>query len=419
LAAGGDDDYLITEAEDRPGGWAKTDWAGEWGADRSIHVLYFRSPEMREWVGDLLGGRWTEHRKNCVIDSHGLRTPFPFHANLYGRPKEVIEECLLGLWHASLARKNGGPPPVSFADWIATSNGAGVAKHFMDPYNTKQWTVSPSEMGWDWMGSFIPAPEPARIVQGALHQADSRIGLNATFYYAPRGASALSDALAARVGRIRYRCALTALDPARRRAMFSDGTMVHYRTLVSTISLSALGRLLVPLPAEVEAAWRRLESTDLTLVDVGFADPDIDDVHWAYLPDPEVLAYRLHLVHALSRELMPSGHGLYCLEISHSRHRPLPAGELRQRVLDDLVRTRWLRSAEQVRFYRERHLSCAYVIPRVGFARDAATLRDHASELGIHSIGRYGAWKYCNQEDALVDGKNLAEQLLGVKGGVS
>src|SRR4051812_27183903 len=119
------------------------------------------------------------------------------------------------------------------------------------------------------------------------------------------------------------------------------------------------------------AALGRLESTDLVLADVGFRDAEPCDIHWIYLPDPDVLAYRIHVVHALSDELMPRGHGLYCLEISHSRHRPLPAGDLRARVIEDLVRTRWLRDAGQVVFYRERRFPSSYVIPRVGFKQDA------------------------------------------------
>lgn len=419
LSACGENDYLVIEAESRPGGWAKTDWSGPWGVDRGIHVLYFRSPEMREWVRDLLGGHWIEHRKNCVIDSGGVRTPFPYHANLYGRPPEVVADCLLGLWQASLDRQRGGPKPVTFAEWIALTNGAGVARHFMEPYNTKLWTVPPAEMGWDWIGDFIPAPDLARIVEGALRPADSPMGLNATFFYEPLGTSSLAEALARRVQNIRYRRVLVALDPAARIATLGDGTRLRYRTLVSTLPLRTLGDMLGPLPGAVEAAARRLEATDLVLVDVGFAGPENHDVHWVYLPDPGVLAYRLHLVHALSGDMMPPGHGLYCLEISHSRHRPLPPDDLRRRVVGDLVRTRWLRSAEQVCFYRERRFPCAYVIPRVGSATDAAALRAHARRYDIHSIGRFGEWKYCNQEDVLMDGKRAAEQILGATSAVT
>ena len=404
-------DIIVIEAEDRPGGWAKTDWTGDWGADRAIHVLYFRDPLMHAWVHELLGGAWHEHVKRSVVNSGGVTTPFPFHANLHGRPPEVVMQCLDGVWDAARARSNGAPPPLTFADWIALAQGAGVAKHFMNPYNTKQWTVPPTEMGWDWMGDFVPEPEPRRILEGALRPATGAIGRNATFHYATRGASDLADALAARAGPVRPGTALTALRPLERLALLGDGSSVAYDALVSTIPLKSLGALLAPLPEPECAAWRRLESIDLLLADVGFRDPEPGGVHWAYLPDADVLPYRLHVAHELSPHMVPPGHGLYCLEISHSRHRPLPEGDLRERLVGDLVRTGWLRTPGQVVFYRERRFECSYVLPRVGFRRDAQTLSRHASELGIHSVGRYGEWKYCNQEDALLDGKRIAECL--------
>ncbi len=402
---------MVIESEDRPGGWAKTDWSGPWGADRAIHVLYFRDPAMRAWVDELIGGKWHEHRKNAVIDSRGIRTLYPFHAHLYGRPEEVVEECLRGMRTARSEAANDAPP-VTFAQWIHGTLGAGVAKHFMDPYNTKQWTVPPSEMGWDWMGDFVALPKLEDVLEGARRPSDDRVGLNATFRFAPRGASQLSDALAATSGPIRYRTSLVGLKPDRHEALLSDGSTVRYEALVSSIPLRKLGQLLSPLPEPVYAAWSRLESVDLVLADVGFTDAPPCDVHWAYLPDSEVLAYRLHVVHALSPDMAPKGHGLYCLEISHSRHRPLPPGDLRTRVVDDLVRTGWLRSAEQVCFFRERRFPCSYVIPRVGFKRDAALVREHARRSDIHSIGRYGEWKYCNQEDALIDGRHMAAALV-------
>jgi UDP-galactopyranose mutase len=406
-------DVLVVEAEDRPGGWAKTDWSGPWGADRAIHVLYFRDPHLRAWAADLLGGDWIEHDKRCLVDSRGVRTPFPFHANLHGRPAHLVGECLVGLWQASLDRARSTEPPVTFADWIAVTGGAGVARQFMNPYNTKQWTVAPAAMGCDWMGDFLPNVDMKRAIEGALEPCDSRLGLNATFHYPRRGISSLADALAARVGDIRYGVRVVGLEPTAHRATLSDGTRVRYDQMVSTMPLTGLAALLAPLPPAQREAARRLECVDLLLVDVGFEGDQGADVHWVYFPDPDVLAYRLHAAHALSPAMAPANHGLYCLEISHSRHRPLPRGGIRRRVIDDLVRTRWLPSPDRVRFYRERRFPCSYVLPRVGFRQDADVLRAHALERDIHSIGRYGAWKYCNQEDALLDGRRVAETLMG------
>jgi hypothetical protein len=191
----------------------------------------------------------------------------------------------------------------------------------------------------------------------------------------------------------------------------SDGRRIRYRTLLSTVPLKRLVGYTAPLPPRVEVAARRLEALDLLLVDVGFAGPGSLGVHWVYQPDQATLAYRMHLCHELSDELAPPGQGLYCLEVSHSRHRPLPSGNLQERIVDDLVRTGWLRTADQVTFYRERRFPSAYVLPRVGFASDAEVLLEHLRQLDILSIGRFGHWKYSNMEDALVDGRRVARTL--------
>ena len=414
LHASGRLDYLVIEAEDGPGGWARTDWTGAWGADRAIHVLHFKDPETRALARELLGHQVATHDRIAIIDSRGVRTPYPFHAHLHGRDPEIVRECLEGLRDAEALRSNGAATPRTFAEWIALQQGAGVARHFMDPYNTKLWTVRPDEMWCDWMSDFIPPADNAYAKSGAERATPAKEGRNATFDYPLRGASGLPEAMAARIHPIRYQTRIASLDPDRKQATLDDGTTVRYQTLVSTMPLKSLGAMLAPLPPEEHAACERLESVDLLLIDIGFVRRGEPAAHWVYFPDPNVLAYRLHQAHALTPSLAPPGCGLYCLEVSHSRHRPLPAGDLRARAIDDLVRTGWLSSPEQVVFYRERRRRCSYVLPLPGWSDDARLLRDYARAWDIHSIGRFGEWKYCSQEDALRDGRVAAEKLAGI-----
>jgi len=406
-------DYLLFEAEDRPGGWAKTDWSGAWGADRAIHVLHFRDSGIRALVESLLGRALVEHTRKAIVDSQGVRTPYPFHSHLHGRLPGIIIECLEGMWRASLEPSGDGAKPVTFADWIARTQGAGVARHFMEPYNRKLWTVPTSEMGWDWIGPFIPAVDLRSVLAGAFTQREALDGVNATLHYPEGGISMLAEAIAERVGPIRTQTRLVHLETSGHWATFDDGTRVQYDTLVSTVPLPMLMHMLDVLPEGLSEVAGRLESTDLVLVDVGFTDPPDRETHWVYLPDSEVLAHRLHQVHALSTAMVPAGHGMYCVEVAHSRHRPLPPGDIAERVVADLLRAGWLRAREQVVFVRTRRHRCAYAIPRVGAAADAQRLREHARSLGIHSVGRYGSWRYCSQEDALLDGRQAATELLG------
>ena len=188
-------------------------------------------------------------------------------------------------------------------------------------------------------------------------------------------------------------------------AYLEDGTTVSYRRMVSTMPLRDLPLRLMPPDQSSCVLTKPLESLDLLLIDVGVKHPVDSDVHWVYFPDPDVMAYRLHCCHTLSPRLAPPGHGLYCLEVTYSRHRPLPPAPLRDRIVDDLVRTGWIARPSDVAFYRERRFPCAYILPRVGHKAVSAVACDRLAEFDIVSVGRYGEWTYSNMEDALLSGE--------------
>jgi protoporphyrinogen oxidase len=54
----------------------------------------------------------------------------------------------------------------------------------------------------------------------------------------------------------------------------------------------------------------------------------------------------------------------------------------------------------------------AYVIYNAWRDKHIANLLKGLEEYGIYSIGRYGAWKYSSMQDAILDGKKIAEQIM-------
>src|SRR5207237_5555547 len=110
-------------------------------------------------------------------------------------------------------------PLKSAAEFILRHMGAGLARHFMFPYNEKLYTVPCEELSPEWGGRFIPRPTLEDVVRGAVGPAAGDEGYNATFWY-PRegGIEALARGLAADVlprGEVRLGARVEGIDAGR------------------------------------------------------------------------------------------------------------------------------------------------------------------------------------------------------------
>ena len=211
---------------------------------------------------------------------------------------------------------------------------------------------------------------------------------------------------------IRYNTVATTIAAQEKLIHLSDGSVVSFDSVISTIPLPRLVGITRRLLPSTRAIAGTLKALDLVLVDVGVRDPRDDGVHWAYLPDENALGYRLHAVHNLSDRMAPKGHGLYTVEIAHSPYRPLPTRSLQARVVADLIDLGWLHSASDVTFIRERRHTTAYALPLIGSGRAADDVRRCLEALDVYSVGRFGEWKYSNMEDALIDGAAVADHVV-------
>jgi protoporphyrinogen oxidase len=195
-------DYLLVEKEDEPGGIVRTRIRQNgFLCDGTGHWLHLRDSGIKQLAQTLLPGQLAEHERKAVIHMHGVYTPYPFQANTYGLPREVVLECLLGLLKArhpeDFGLKPPGDKPKSFREWIVRAFGEGIAKHFMVPYNEKLLGVSLDELRPEYAERFIPRPSLEDVIKGALGFSRESLGYNAKFVY-PRegGISALPRAFA-------------------------------------------------------------------------------------------------------------------------------------------------------------------------------------------------------------------------------
>ena len=376
------------------------------------HVLHFRDESLRGFIERLLEGQVRSYQRHAGIFSHGRITRYPFQGHLFGLPEEVIETCLTGRLAAA---RCGGPDTTTFNTWIRSTFGDGIATHFLLPYNTKFWTLSPSELTCEWIDALVPVPTYEEMLRGARCDDPAEYGYNVKFWYPTRGGlGAILDALVEQAPRLHVNKRLTRLDTSARRLQFADGQSIEYDKLLWSIPLPELSALLDPFPVEVARALQALRWTSLTVVHLGVRGPAAVALDWVYVPDETVSFYRVGFPSRYAPDAAPEGCHIISAEISHSPWRAIDQTTLVPRVIAELRKLKLLRPDAEILTQVSLELRYGYPIYDHQYSSATTVIRDYLKQQGIVPLGRFGSWRYLSMEDTLLDGQRAAMQVTHV-----
>ena len=406
-------DYLVLEREGRPGGLTRTEDIDGFLFNHTGHWLHLRDDRVKRLVADLLPGGMATVQRRAVVYTHRTFQRYPFQGNLYGLPQQVLRECLQGAVEAAVRRAGKtGSKPRNFLEYARLHFGEGIARHFIVPYNTKLWGVSPAEVTAEWTQRFVPVPDIAQIVDGALGLSREAMGYNASFLYPSAGGiEALPRAMFDRLDRERFlfNTRPRALHTAERWLDVGEGRE-HYRHLVSSIPLPELVRLTLDAPPAIRKAAERLRCSRLRYVNVGLSvERPLDGAHWIYLPEERFPFYRVGSASNAVPGLAPAGKSSLYVEISNTSS--ATEGEVVRALADFLKEIGTIDHESQVSFAAFREHPYGYVIYDRHCARARDAILGFFAGRGVLSIGRYGAWTYNSMEDAILDGVRAADQI--------
>ncbi len=405
--------YRVVEKEKEAGGLCRSYRMDGFTFDWTGHLLHFRQPAIRELVERLLAGQLEQHSRRSYIYSYKTYTEYPYQVNTHGLPPDVVRECLMGFIATLTAPPSTlKPEERSFKQWILESLGDGFAKHFMVPFNEKLWQVPLEELTSDWVSWLVPKPELKDVINGALGIKDKAFGYNPSFLY-PRqgGIGALPNAFLAGVKDIVYGSELMEVDTTRRRAVFQDGRTEPYETLVSTMPVPELVRRCTDLPPAIREAAAGLRCASVYNVNLGVARDKVSDKHWIYFPEREYPFYRAGFPMNFSPALGRPGCSSLYVEVSHQPDAVTPPAELIKQVRTGLERAGIFRPDDEIVVADVKDIRYAYVLFDKHRARALPAVLAELESRGIHSIGRYGRWEHTSMEDAIAQGKQLAEKL--------
>ena len=391
-----DAEWMIVERECEPGGYCRTVKQDGFVWDYSGHFFHFRHPDVEEFLLERMTDPdiRTVTKKSRILFADRY-VDFPFQKNIHQLPRPDFIECFRDLVFRDETR-----PSVTFEDMLYARLGRGITEKFLKPYNEKLYACPLSDLDADAMGRFFPHASLEDIVQN-MSNPDNQ-SYNATFTYPSGGAIQYIEALLHDLNsdRIHLGESLESLDLENHVAR-TNRREISYDKLISSVPLPRLLSMAgIPHAPELYT-WNKV-----LVFNLGFDRKGWDQDHWIYVPDPECCFYRIGFYDNIFGTDRMS---LY-VEIGLPAEVSVDVDAWRTRVLEDLEKCGVVDGHVLVSEHSV-VLNPAYVHIHDRGQEDVARQLERLRDAGVHSIGRYGGWKYCAIEDNIVEARDLAGAL--------
>jgi protoporphyrinogen oxidase len=414
LEQAGYTDYQLFEKESEAGGQCRSFEIEGFTFDYAIHVWYSQDRYTGDLVGKkLLAGNLNSQIRKAFIYFQGRLTEYPFQAHLFGQDPEIIRECLLGL---IAAKYEASSTPTNFKEWIYTTFGKGIAEYFMLPYNTKLWAVDPGKMAFDWAAERVPVPELRTVLDGALKPPSLQFGHNSRFGYPLKGGiGSLPRSFLPYLRNLNLNSEVVKISTARKEIEIK-GKPLKYDKIIAAVPLPVLASLLAgELTPEVKTAFDNLDYNSEFIVSLAVDRPRISDCHWIYFPESQFVFHRVHFPLNLSCFNGVEGQSSLTVEISVSKYKSLRMTEQQiiEKVIEGLLESNLITRNDRILFKDIRCISPAYIIMTNGMAGQVKLIHDFLENKDIFPCGRYAKWQYWNMDQAILDGKKIAERITG------
>lgn len=367
--------------------------------DYGIHQSFTTIPEARKLFDNTDYRCYSPHAANLY---YGNDIPNPVIYNLYKFPEEVRTRLITSF-------KNRAKDIVvnTYADWLRTTYGDEIKSMFYDVYTRKYWTVTSDEMSVSWIGKRLTEPVLEKIVRGADKKSDEDNYYASEMRYPKQGGftsflTSLTESLDIVCGK-----EAVSIDPDTRLVTFTDGSIVTYDNLASSIPLPVMAEIVRGVPENVKLAASRLKWTNLSIVSVALNKQYVSDYIWDYVYDEDIIVSRINKPGMHSSHNTPPGKSSFQFEIYRQGKEKANATEDVDSVICAAERL-GIAEKEEILFTDHQQIPYANIIYYNGMEEDRDIVRRYLESRGIKLIGRFGRWEYLWSDQSYMSGVRAA-----------
>jgi len=380
--------------------------------DVGPHITYSKDPRIQDLLADSVDQRYTTLQITLNNYWHGHWPLHPVQVHMHGLPQDMIVKVITDFVNERQAPER---QVTNYADWLLASFGRTFAENFPMQYTRKFHLTTADNMSTDWLGPRVYRPSLEEVLQGALSPSYAHTHYVTHFRYPTEGGFASYLRKFVEKGELKLDHEAISIDPLAKEITFSNGRVARYDTLISSVPLPDLIRMIRRTPPDVADAASRLACSKCVLVNIGVNREDISKAHMTYFYDEDICFTRLSFPHMLSPNNVPPGAGSIQAEVYFSdKYRPLegtPESWI-EPVIRDLRRCGLLREEDTILFKDAMLVRYANVIFDLERAAALKTVHNYLDELEIAYCGRYGEWGYHWTDESFKSGEQAAERSL-------
>lgn len=416
----------VFESQDGVGGMSRTIELWDCLVDLGPHRFFSSDKQINELWLEMAGDDYRMiDRQTRIFYKNRL-----FHYPL--KPLNAFKN--LGLYEtlrcvASYGRQKISPITLEgdFESWVTRRFGKRLFLIFFKRYSEKLWGVKCTELDADFAKQRIKKLSLYEAIKNSFSgDSAQHKTLVDQFAYPLAGTGMIYERMAEQVakrnGRIFLKTKVKRVlvnDGTAEGLELEDGSRLTYDGIVSTMPLTNLTNTIEKVPAAIKESLAKLKFRNTILVYLLVDGEALFTDQWLYVHSPELLAGRITNFRNWSPELYRhSKKTILALELwcnSEDEIWTYPDEKLIDIAREDLKKTGLARGNAIEDGFVFRVPKCYPVYSR-GYAEALVPVQEYLSGIkGLYPIGRYGSFKYNNQDHSILMGMLAARKIDGEK----
>lgn len=412
----------VFEAGPHVGGLART--LDLWGqkVDLGPHRFFSKDARVNKVWHEVAGRDYKTVKRLTRIYYDGKFYDYPL------RPANALKNmgvlnavaCVLSYAKQLIENRKSSPAADTFEEWIVSTFGRKLFEMFFKSYSEKLWGIPCNELDADFAAQRIKKFSLGGAVLNAVGLGRVKHKTLVDQFSHPIGGTGMVyDRMAARVrekgGAVHLSTPVSGVTSDGAGIRFPDGSVREFDHVVSTMPLTLMVQSLPSIPANVQGALGRLSYRNTILVYLRVNSPSLFPDQWLYVQSPELRLGRITNFRNWGAELCgDSTDTILALEYWCNHDDAIWStadDELIALGTDELRSTGLLAQAEVLEGQVIRLPRC-YPVYRTGYKQWLAPIVEHLRTLPrVTAIGRYGSFKYNNQDHSILMGLLAAENI--------